>query len=146
MGTKMTRKTILKSAATAALALLALVHGPARADMANFKALEGVEAEAMNAEEMEAVQGKAFLGAWWQGQYLMWQDDQFSYPFGFDASLPSVQQVFAWVQAGALPADPTTLYYFLSQADPQGLTRFAPGIGGCWTSMGPGIPGWTIGC
>jgi hypothetical protein len=138
----MNLRTTLKLTAASAL-FIGLATGISHAET-KFKALEGIDAAPMNSAEMEAVQGKAFIGTQMNGQYLMWYDDQVPYPYGFDTTMPAVQNVFAYLQTGAIPADPSTVFYFLSMADQHGLTRFSPV--GRNTAMGPCIPGWTVGC
>ena len=143
----MTLKTALKSAAAAVVLAVATMHGGTAHAAADdeFKTLSGVEAEPLNAEEMEAVQGKAFLGTRMYGRFLLWYDSEINYPLGFDTRLPAVQGVFAWLQAGAIPRDPNVVINFLIQADPQGLTRFSP-IGRLTANGRPCIRGFTVGC
>lgn len=127
---------ILRQSTVAAL-ILALAHGSASAD-------GPVE---LTNTQMDTITAGALVGVQQQGKYLVFYDNQLSYPAAkFDTTLPTVQQVLTWFQAGLLPPDLNTAYSFLAQADPQGTRRAIPGIGGCNTSMGPGIPGFTVGC
>ena len=147
----MTSKTSFKSVLTAAALILTLA-AEANAET-TFDTLGGIDAEPMNATEMDAVQGKAFLGLTFDGRYLHWYDDQVSgRPLAsYDSSLPGVQQVIAWINGGSLPSPyagalaASNAFHFLNQADPQAMIRADPAFSGM-TSMGPCIPGWTVGC
>ena len=112
-----------------------------------FDTLNGIQAEAMNAQEMDAVQGQAFLGVRFIGQYMHWYDDEVGHPHFlaamFDLNNSGVQMILQQLQLGVIPPDPNTVYFLLTSQDPQAPIR--PTMGN-WTANGPCIPGWTFGC
>jgi hypothetical protein len=134
----------IKSAiAAVGLMIVGLSHNYAMASD-DLPVLGGAKVKTLTETAMSKIRGGVFIGAEISGQYLNWYDNQVAYPLKFDLANPNVQSVFAAVQSGAIPATPGVLFNFLVQADPQGLVRGSPL--GRMTSMGPCIPGFTVGC
>jgi hypothetical protein len=109
--------------------------------------LGGITPHSLTDTEMSKVRGGVIIGAALSSNFLLLQDNAFSYPFAVDLTNPRVIQVLQQARANALPHQTwDQLLPYLRAADPQLYIRAMPGIGGCNTSMGPGTRGFTVGC
>jgi hypothetical protein len=117
MEMKMTMKSTLTSAVVALGIAATTVSAHAETD---FSTLGGIPAEPMKAAEMDAVQGKAFMGVREVRGYLEWYDNLLPHPLAFNLSLPGVSHIYSWWQANP-SADTNMVLLYFAQADPNAL-------------------------